>query len=87
MNNSLYLTIYMMCMLLFIKSFITLNSRIKIINAIYYYRCDCIKKSIKPTINYNDMESFNSTLLDLFCWNEKSVLPKNKYEIIKEYIL
>lgn len=65
-----------------IKNENTSKNRGIIIEAIYQYRIKCND----PIVNYSDMEDYEKTLFRIGDWTYKKILPKEKYEIIKEYI-
>lgn len=74
-----------------IKNNNTYKQHIKIDHAIYAYHVYCIYN--KPIgykseldVNYTDEESYDKTFFKLFDWGYKNILPKDKYEIIKDYI-
>jgi hypothetical protein len=54
--------------------------------AIYKYQLQCILSDMIPVVSYDDMESYSKTLFRLWNWNYTKILPKEKFEIIKEYI-
>lgn len=65
------------------RTFIVHNA---ILNAISIYRHSCIDKNEKPIVWYDDMESYNLTMLKFWDWGYKHILPPEKYEIIKPFI-
>lgn len=65
----------------------TFNKRCVIINAIFEYNKDIINGVVTgQLISFNDLENYDRTLWRLWDWGYKSILPKDKYELIKDYI-
>lgn len=58
-----------------------------IIDAICEYQCNCINKDEKWKVDYDDMKSVDAHLLNLFDWDYTNILPKEKFEIIKPFIM
>ena len=56
--------------------------------AIHRYHLDCIDnhKEFDYEVDYSDMLSYTTCALHPGIWSYKQILPKDKYEIIKEYI-
>jgi hypothetical protein len=75
------------CFILMVKNNNTLHQYIIIINAIHGYLQHCITYSLKAEVDYTDMKSYDATLLNLFDWGYTNILPKEKFEIIKPFIL
>lgn len=69
-----------------IRSCVTYKNHAKIIDAISIYRHNCYKEKVEPIVNYLDMEQYSDTYSRLWDWGCSRILPKEKYEIIKEYI-
>jgi hypothetical protein len=75
------------CLVIIIKSEVTFRHNVKIINAICNYALYCIDNSMEQLVDYDDMRSFDASMYRLFDWGYKHVLPKEKFEIIKPFIL
>lgn len=72
-----------------IKNDVTCNHHIRIVEAIAAYKKHCIlygSSGSEDLVNYDDMEDYDKTLWRLWDWGYKRILPKEKYELIKEYI-
>lgn len=74
------------CMYMLFKNNNTYKMHIKIIDAIYTYKIECIKGNKVPMVDYTDMKSYDLTLHRFWDWGCENILPKEKYEIIKPYI-
>ena len=64
----------------------TFNNHCMILNAIYMYRTDCIRKWIELSVDYDDKENYIKTVFRFWDWGYTRILPKDKFEIIKPYI-
>lgn len=78
--------IFMLLSLYLVKNETTCTNQLIITTAIGSYRLNCILNDQRPDVNYDDMESYTKTLWRLWDWGCKRILPKEKYEIIKDYI-
>lgn len=78
--------VFCFCHLMICRSEIACRMQIKINKAIYKYRCDCIKTNKIPKVDYDDEEAYEKTMWRLWDFGYKNILPKEKYEIIKEFI-
>lgn len=74
------------CLFMLIRVEVTGANQMKILDAIYDYSIDKIHKAEDPLVDFDDMESFDSTYYRLWDFGCKRILPKEKYELIKEYI-
>lgn len=81
---AIILLLFMMCAAF--KNVQTFLTHRKILDAIYLYRCHCIRKDVEPMVRFEDMESYDSTLFRFWDWGYKRILPPEKYEIIKPFI-
>lgn len=87
------LTIYIVIILVFgllavIKNEITYRNRMIISNAIFSYSMAMINaENFVLCVDFSDMEEYETTLWRLWDWGYKNILPKEKYEIIKDYIV
>lgn len=69
------------------KLFVTTDNRLIIIEAIAKYKSDaCAYEEFEWTVDWSDMESYDKTLWRLWDWGYKRILPKEKFEFIKDYI-
>lgn len=55
-------------------------------DAIYKYRMYCIKHWEKANVDFGDMVRFKDAFLNLAKWRYTDILPKEKFEIIKQYM-
>lgn len=59
-------------------------------NAIMKYRLDMLHKNLYDEMDYVDythMRGYDETLFRLFDWGYKRILPPEKYELIKPFIV
>ncbi len=76
-------------MLFLAKHEVTIDCRLIIISAIGAYLRDQIDNDNFDAVNlvdFDDMESYNDTLIRFWDWGYARILPKDKYELIKPYI-
>lgn len=73
------------CVVLMIKSEITLKNSTKIINAIDAYAEESEDYETALLLICH-MEDFEKTLFRMTDWGYKNILPKEDFEIIKPYI-
>lgn len=62
------------------------NHRI-ISNAIHRYVMDCLAMDRHILVGYQDMESYDDTMKRIWDFSYKRILPPDKFEIIKPYIV
>lgn len=84
------------CVILLIKNGITYRNHTIIADAIFDYRMDCVDKAakngtiveegVKYEVGYADMRDYNETVMRIFDWGYKNILPEDKFEIIKPFI-
>ena len=77
------------CLIGIIKNFVTYDCHLKIGDAIYRYKIDCIRNHRWADLHfiaYKDMELYEKTFWRLWDWGYTRILPKDKFEIIKPYI-
>lgn len=84
------------CVIMLIKIQVTYRNHSIIVDAIFAYRMDAIDKAakngtiltdgVKYEVNYDDMRDYDSTVMRIFDWGYKHILPDDKFEIIKPYI-
>ena len=72
---------------LLIKNSNTCEQRTRIDTAIFRYRLDCIGHGVEARVTYDDMEEYEQTLYRIFDWSYKKILPKEKFELIKDFII
>ena len=73
--------------LLLIKNENAYKNYIIIIEAIGEYQIDCVRNKIIPFMDFDDMKSYYTTIFRLTDWGYRNILPKDKFEIIKPYIV
>lgn len=85
--------INLFCALFVIKNNIALSNQTKISNAIYEYRKHLLELGILPddvpkdqAVDYDDMESIDSTIFRFWDFGCTRILPKEKYELVKPFI-
>lgn len=89
----LWITLFFLYMLIavviLIKNKVTLRQHEKVINAIHAYSMKLIEEHRWEDIqvDFNDMEPYKRTMLRLWDWGHTRILPPEKYEIIKPYIM
>ena len=83
---SLYMLI---AVVILIKNNVTFQQHEKVINAIYAYSMKLIEEHRWEDIQveFDDMEPYDRTMLRLWDWGPTRILPPEKYEIIKPYIM
>lgn len=95
MVEVLYVFICLGCMALLLMSipcFMLLKNKNTFINhttivrAIYLYQTDNIKLGRASLVDYSDMEEYERTFSRFYDWGYKNILPKEKFDIIKDYI-
>ena len=75
------------CAFLAIKNHNTFIKQTSITKAIYNYKVKQINDGLPhDDVDYSDIEEYEKTLFRLWDWSNKRILPKEKYEIIKEYL-
>lgn len=72
--------------ILLVKNDLTLKHRLRIIAAIRDYQISCVYNKVDALVDFSDVEDYYKTLLRVWDWSMKRILPKDKYEIIKPYI-
>jgi hypothetical protein len=71
-------------MLLLVKNEITYQNYMKISEAIHNYVLDT--KDFYGMGFYDDMKDYGRTVLTIWDWGYKHILPPDKFELIKPYI-
>lgn len=85
-------TFIIMCGLALLKNNATRKAHYIIANAIFAYQMDRIEKEYMcgtPTVDeveYSDMEDYEKTFKRFYDWGYTRILPKDKFEIIKQFI-
>ena len=74
------------CALILWKNDVTYKQHILVLNAIAAYRIEKILAGESSEVEFDDMEDYDKTLLRIWDWGYKRILPKDKFEIIKPYI-
>lgn len=69
------------------KACVTYECHNTIDDAIHCYNIKCINNDETPIVDYKDAETFGQTLFRIYDWGYKRILPKEKFEIIKPYII
>lgn len=70
-----------------IKNHNTFIKQTSITRAIYNYKVEQINAGLPHNdVDYSDIEAYEKTLFRFWDWSNKRILPKEKYEIIKEYL-
>lgn len=54
--------------------------------AIYKYRMYCIKHWEKANVDFSDMIRYKKLFFRVWAWRYTSILPKEKFEIVKTYM-
>lgn len=63
------------------------ENRVKVIGAIMRYQVFCLENDISIKVDFNDIEEYDETLYKRpFDFSCEHILPKEKYEIIKEFM-
>lgn len=78
--------VLLLCGLILIKNEVTYHNRIRIGYAIFAYQCRCIDIKQPILVDYSDCESYWTTLFRMWDWGCANILPKEKFEIIKEFM-
>ena len=81
------MTIMILGIIMMFKTIRTYIVHTTIDNAIYFYRIRCIDSDETAFVDFEDTEAFEQTLFRLYDWGYKRILPKEKFEIIKPYII
>ena len=74
------------CLYIMKKKENTNNKRIIIMEAIYEYQIERIKRKEYIIVNFDDMENYNKTLCRFWDWGYTRILSKYKFQLIKPYI-
>lgn len=71
---------------LLIKMVVTCVHHWHIIDAIYFYKMDCLTENREDMVAYAEVEDYEETLWRLWDWSDKRILDEDKYVLIKPYI-
>lgn len=82
---ALFVAATIVTIVLTLKNDNTYTKRKIIGRAIHDYHMDM--KITNWQVNYADIESYNATLFRIWDWGYTNILPEEKFEIIKPYIL
>ena len=91
-NSIVVITSIILCIVLIMCGFtlwknnVTYKQHMRIMNAIFTYRKEKILNDEPPEVEFDDMEDYDKTLLRVWDFGYKRILPKDKFEIIKPYI-
>lgn len=75
-----------LCLVMIVRNEVTYHNRELISNAIFKYHCDCFEKHRPILVTYLDRENYNATLFRIWDFGYTRILPKEKFEIIREFI-
>jgi len=82
-----YVLLGLFLMFILFKNKNTFDKHMNITNAIHTYNRLCIKRhDYIAMIDYKVVEDYDTTLFRLWDWGYKRMVPKDIYELIKEYI-
>ena len=74
--------------LIAIKNGVTFRAHMTISYAIHRYTTEQIlNERYEFDVTYDDMESYEKTLFRIWDWGYKRILPPDKFEIVKPYIV
>jgi hypothetical protein len=82
----LFVGIFSIGVLGLIKTEVTSRQMGRIIDAIYLYQVANIEDFPNFKVDYSDMKTFNEVMFNIRDWGYTSILPQDKYELIKPYI-
>lgn len=76
------------CMVMIVKVDVTQAQQLRVARAIFLYKDNLIDtvRWGEEEVDFGDMEPFDKTLLRLWDWGYKRILPADKMEIIKPYL-
>lgn len=74
------------CCIMLAKNNRTYAMHMKILDAIFKYRLQCIDQDKPCKVDFDDMEFYDKTLYRLWDWGYTNILSKEKFEIIKPFI-
>lgn len=57
-----------------------------IMEAIHDYQVSCFQDKIEYSVDYNDMEDIEQTVLRLWDWSYYNIIPSSKLITIRHYI-
>lgn len=57
-----------------------------IIDAVYAYRVDCFMSHVNPSVDWSDIEDYDTTMYRWLDWGYENILPADKFEVVKPYI-
>ena len=84
----MFILLALLVIVLAFKNHNTFEKQMIISNAIHRYHMDmCDRRVFDMLVDYKDMEPYNMTLLRIWDWGYKRILPPDKFEIIKPYIM
>ena len=86
---SISYTILITCCILMVKNEVTYRMHRKISEAIFHYKMWCIDNgcaSYRNRVNFWDTESYYATVLRIWDWGYKRILPPEKFALIEPFI-
>ena len=91
LNNVILLLTIIVVSLFFcvihIKNEVTYKNNIIISRAIYFYNIDRISKGdLDGMLSYDVIKSYNKSLINMFDWGYKNLVPKDIYALIEPFI-
>ena len=70
-----------------IKNEVTYKNNLIISRAIYFYNIDRISKGdLDGMLSYDVIKSYNKSLINMFDWGYKNLVPKDIYALIEPFI-
>jgi hypothetical protein len=82
-------TVIAVCSILGVKNQVTFKMHNKIGNAIFRYKMHCLDNDDIEghcKVDFDDAESYYSTLFRIWDWGYKYILPADKFELVKPFI-
>lgn len=76
------------CVMMIIKNNVNYKNHNKILNAIDNYNFDMIKQGKPENVIHcgDEIKNYDKILNNIFDWGYKNILPKDKFEKIRNYI-
>ena len=82
----LYFIPMLLGILIIAKLIVTGINHMKICDAIYVYRMECVEDHRERMVHYDEMESYGKTFLRWWDWGHKRILDDVDYFLIQPYI-
>lgn len=86
---SICLTLIGCCLIFAVKNQATYLAHGKIIDAVFDYKMWCLDHcdfQAHKQVEFDDLESYNTTLFRIWDWGYTRILPPEKFELIKPFI-